>query len=158
MEHQAFAQLLGNYGEFVGAIAVMMTLGYLTYQVRQNTRSMRRTEYRAAMEQYDRWRTALQRPENADLYIKGQRGQLTDESDQLRFQMLITQYTYAMQNTWDCVQSRVMDQSEWERLSPLYGRVFSTPGGAQYWERHRAFAQPKFVNEIDAAIGKHQAD
>ena len=26
MDHQAFAQLLGNYGEFVGAIAVVATL------------------------------------------------------------------------------------------------------------------------------------
>ena len=35
MDHQAFAQLLGNYGEFVGAIAVVTTLAYLAIQVRQ---------------------------------------------------------------------------------------------------------------------------
>ena len=29
MDHQAIAQLLGNYGEFVGAIAVVITLIYL---------------------------------------------------------------------------------------------------------------------------------
>ena len=29
MDHQAFAQLLGSYGEFVGAIAVVATLMYL---------------------------------------------------------------------------------------------------------------------------------
>ncbi len=40
MDHQAFAQLLGNYGEFIGAIAVFATLAYLAVQVRQNTRSM----------------------------------------------------------------------------------------------------------------------
>ena len=47
MDHQAFAQLLGNYGEFVGAIAVVATLVYLAVQVRHgkeateaNTRSM----------------------------------------------------------------------------------------------------------------------
>ena len=38
MDHQAFAQLLGNYGEFVGAIAVVATLGYLSVQVRANAR------------------------------------------------------------------------------------------------------------------------
>jgi len=27
MDHKSFAQLLGNYGEFVGAIAVVVTLG-----------------------------------------------------------------------------------------------------------------------------------
>ena len=40
MDHQAFAQLLGNYGEFVGAIAVVITLGYLAVQIRQNTRAI----------------------------------------------------------------------------------------------------------------------
>jgi hypothetical protein len=36
-----FSQLLGNYGEFVGAIAIVGTLVYLAVQVRQNTRMMR---------------------------------------------------------------------------------------------------------------------
>ncbi|MEZ5559164.1 MAG: hypothetical protein R3E86_11585 [Pseudomonadales bacterium] len=38
MDHQAFAQLLGNYGEFVGAIAVVATLLYLAAQVRNSNR------------------------------------------------------------------------------------------------------------------------
>ena len=36
MDQQAFAQLLGNYGEFVGAIAVVATLVYLAIQVRHS--------------------------------------------------------------------------------------------------------------------------
>jgi hypothetical protein len=36
MDHQAFAQLLGNYGEFVGAIAVVVTLVYLSVQVKHS--------------------------------------------------------------------------------------------------------------------------
>ena len=36
MDHQAFAQLLGNYGEFVGAVAVVATLAYLAVQVRHS--------------------------------------------------------------------------------------------------------------------------
>ena len=36
MDHLTFAQLLGNYGEFVGAIAVVVTLGYLAVQVRHS--------------------------------------------------------------------------------------------------------------------------
>ena len=36
MDHQAFAQILGNYGEFVGAIAVVITLVYLAVQVKHS--------------------------------------------------------------------------------------------------------------------------
>ena len=41
MDHLTFAQLLGSYGEFIGAIAVVATLGYLAVQLRQNTQSLR---------------------------------------------------------------------------------------------------------------------
>ena len=40
MDHQAFAQLLGNYGELFGAIAVVATLFYLARQIRQNSSQM----------------------------------------------------------------------------------------------------------------------
>lgn len=35
MDHQTFAQLLGSYGEFIGSIAILVTLVYLSIQVRQ---------------------------------------------------------------------------------------------------------------------------
>ena len=52
MDHQEFAQLLGNYGEFVGAIAVVATLVYLTAQIRQNTRAMEAAQRMALAENY----------------------------------------------------------------------------------------------------------
>ena len=36
MDHQTFAQLLGNYGEFLGSIGVVATLIYLAIQIRHN--------------------------------------------------------------------------------------------------------------------------
>ena len=43
MDHQAFAQLLGNYGEFLGSIAVFATLVYLAVQVRNTKSELRRS-------------------------------------------------------------------------------------------------------------------
>jgi len=40
VDHQAFAQLLGNYGEFFGAVAVVASLIYLAAQIRQNSRQV----------------------------------------------------------------------------------------------------------------------
>ena len=34
------SEILGNLGEFVGAIGVVVTLVYLAYQIRQNTRQL----------------------------------------------------------------------------------------------------------------------
>ena len=43
MDFVLTAQLLGNFGEFVGAIAVVVTLGYLVVQVSQNTKALKTT-------------------------------------------------------------------------------------------------------------------
>ena len=40
-----FSQLLGNYGEFIGAIAIVATLIYLAVQLKQNTASVRASAY-----------------------------------------------------------------------------------------------------------------
>ncbi len=39
VELTKLSEVLGNFGEFFGAIAVVITLGYLAIQIRQNTRS-----------------------------------------------------------------------------------------------------------------------
>ena len=41
MELMRLTQLLGSLGEFVGAIAVVVTPGYLAVQVRQNSLQVR---------------------------------------------------------------------------------------------------------------------
>ena len=40
MDLMTTAQLLGNFGEFFGAIAVVVTLVFLTRQIRQNTKAI----------------------------------------------------------------------------------------------------------------------
>ena len=37
MDHQAFAQLFGNYGEFLAAIAVVVSLVYLARQIQSSS-------------------------------------------------------------------------------------------------------------------------
>lgn len=42
MDLMSTAQLLGGFGAFIGAIAVVVTLGYLTVQIRQNNQMLGR--------------------------------------------------------------------------------------------------------------------
>jgi len=71
MDHQAFAQLLGNYGEFVGAIAVVVTLAYLAVQIRQNTKASQANAVDAAMTGYAQINQVLTDPITASVYRRG---------------------------------------------------------------------------------------
>ena len=52
MDHQAIAQLLGNYGEFVGAIAVVATLVYLIIQIRRQSTQLKLGSFQTSTERY----------------------------------------------------------------------------------------------------------
>jgi hypothetical protein len=53
MDLMSAAQLLGSFGEFVGAIAVVATLVYLSVQIRQHTKQVASTYTQAMWERTD---------------------------------------------------------------------------------------------------------
>ena len=91
MDHQAFAQLLGNYGEFVGAIAVFATLAYLAVQVRQNTKAERRTALNLSIRNFISIRQAVF--ENAEVSAISMKGlndpDSLDELESYRFRLFM---------------------------------------------------------------------
>ena len=93
MDHQAFAQLLGNYGEFFGAIAVVVTLVFLASQVRQSTRWQQTQAFNATTGEARRWAGRI--AENGalnDIFVKGcsDYASLTDQ-ERSRFDRLIAE-------------------------------------------------------------------
>jgi hypothetical protein len=82
MDHQAFAQLLGNYGEFVGAIAVVVTLGYLTVQVRMSNKTQRaQTHQQIADARGQTLKLFLQHPDLDEAVSKVYAGQELSDMD-----------------------------------------------------------------------------
>ena len=72
MDHHGFAQLLGNYGEFFGAIAVVVTLGYLAVQIRHNTNATKAATSFALNESLADTMGALRSDgELAEIWLKG---------------------------------------------------------------------------------------
>jgi len=52
MDLMSTAQLLGNFGEFVGAIAVVATLAYLAVQIRQSNKLENAESIRTTTQNY----------------------------------------------------------------------------------------------------------
>ena len=70
MDHQAFAQLLGNYGEFFGAVAVVATLIYLSTRIRQSNKIARSQTLMQLHSEYNQINTArFTNPEVARLCL-----------------------------------------------------------------------------------------
>ena len=81
---------IGAIAEAVGALAVIITLVYLTFQLRQNTKAIELSTYRGVIDDANQWQyKVIDSPEIAELYIAGMRGDELSSSDRLRFSLLM---------------------------------------------------------------------
>jgi hypothetical protein len=140
---------IGAIAEAVGALAVIITLVYLTFQLRQNTKAIELSTYRGVIDDANQWQyKVIESPEIAELYIAGMRGDELSSSDRLRFSLLMntlfSHWGYAFgAETFEVVNT-----------SQIAG-VLSHPGGADHWRRavaNKTISLPpefiKFVNGV----------
>jgi hypothetical protein len=154
MDHQAFAQLLGSYGEFIGAIAVVLTLGYLAVQVRQNTHqiqsnaaSVEASTYQSLMVQIIELNRGLAAdPQLSEIVVKAREGEIPDGSAMTRF----VQYHMALLRYGDMAfhqyEKGLMDEKRLKSaFGPVRGQVGGNEAAMQVFEW--AVEQGSFVDE-----------
>ncbi len=71
MSNLEFSELLGNYGEFVGAVAIVVTLIYLAIQLKQNTASVRAGAYQSWVAANVDINVALSNPTLSQMVLRG---------------------------------------------------------------------------------------
>ena len=150
---------LAAWGEFIGGIAVVVSLIYLAGQIRQNSRLLRASTA-SATAQYQSSGSAIlsQDPELARIYFEG----LTipddlAEGDQRRFDPIISvqmdanlqQYEFERQGiALPLMAERLMQGMRWQMQQP----------GMQRWWRDWSFHYPReFRDHMERLIGEGEA-
>ncbi len=150
MDIQATAQLLGNFGEFIGALAVVATLGYLAVQVRQNTRSVNTaTIFTIVQEANSINLRIVENSHTAKLFELGQNSpdELTPE-ELTQAQMLIrTVINLAAAGFWSKAQQPVPDDI-WDSLRGSARNVGATAGGRRLLEANRELFPAEFIDDL----------
>ena len=129
MDHQAFAQLLGNYGEFIGAIVVVLTLGYLTFQVRQNTTAIRQQSYNNILE-----------------------GDSFDTIDAGRFTYFFINYFSHVQDCYLQFRAGIVEREVWEAEVRIISPAFRRPGTQSWWKVSQQYFVPEFIAALEMQV------
>ena len=152
------AQVLGNFGEFFGAIAVLATLVFLTVQIRQNTRQLRRVELNAASSPFSIPRMAIVSDRGiAELAIKTMQATAEiDAVDQLRVDMFLTELMNANFHAWDRARTGSFDKEIWEKalIPALVSQFTAGEVAPRWWTQNRLGFIPAFREDIDRILGK----
>lgn len=131
MDHQEFAQLLGNYGEFVGSIGVVATLVYLALQMRQNTRATlsQIREYRSAASQAN----FHQASNMADLVVKSMAGESLSDAEHMRLRFMANAAMRGYEAYTNQRRDGFLGDDEWEAIQNTMRGHFRAPYMDESW-------------------------
>ena len=153
-------EAIGAIGELVGASGVLLTLIYLSVQVRQNSIQLAENSRTAELASLDmlvasfsRQRQLMATKEVSAFYEHGLDSyDNLDPADQRRFQAIIEEYIFPLLT----LVERTRTNKGWlgfEGLDPITnGTIISDlkrPGGQQYWEQRKSIFPADFVIAVD---------
>jgi hypothetical protein len=130
---------LGNIGEFVAAVAVVVSLIYLAVQIRQNTKTMRTSTYQAVLDYSSRFNElVLANPHIERIWRVGRLdpAQLT-EDERPQFRLLVAQLFNIFETMLLQYQRGTLDQEYWDARLTGFRHLLSQPGFRTYWLRSR---------------------
>jgi hypothetical protein len=152
MDHQAIAQMLGNYGEFIGAIAVVATLAYLAVQVRQQNRESRAKSVHEILSGFRDAQAVFGDREVAELAAKMLHvdglDSLTDV-EVLRVINLVMPMFRVWEEAFHYYTSRRLDPEIWEAIVAQNLQVLGMKWGREVWALRRHVFTKRFAEFVD---------
>lgn len=153
-------QDLGSIGEFVAAVASVVTLAYLALQIRANTTAIRAEGRRAAANSAGAMRVAIaQDGELARMFNVGlaDYSKLTPE-EKTRFVLAFSDFVTAASSAYEEVALGVQSQSDVANQSIILGPFLNTPGGREFWRLFADRYPAPFKEWVDPQIIKEQGN
>lgn len=138
---------LGNLGEFIGAVAVVISLIYLAVQIRQNTRSLRAGAHQSITAHIAELnRTVVEHADVAHLMERGLRdlASLTSE-ERRRFHAYNSARFRHYDNLYYQYRAGTLEESQWRGFHNLLRFHLRQPGLARWWEDTADFYSPEFA-------------
>ena len=152
--------ILAAWGEFIGGIAVVVSLIYLASQIRQNSRLLRSSTAAVLMEGSNApSRLLAEDSELARIWWAGlaDRGSLT-ESDRERFDPLVGMSVSAFDQEYEFFEEEAMSKRVWKRRRQRMLWTMKQRGMQQWWsEWGRALYEPEFCDYVEGLIREGEA-
>lgn len=154
MDHQTFAQLLGNYGEFVGAIAVVLTLGYLAMQIRQSNVASQSTAIQTFFDSFSSVNLSPSRDvEYIQLLRKGfETWEGLSKDEQAQMHLYWNDYFSKLHMGYRLYVRGVLDEESYGGWENFFLASVQTPGVGSLWRSMTQVFPDDFCNRIDQRL------
>ena len=139
-------EAIGAIGEVLGAVGVILTLGYLAFQIRQNNRHLAHEAQRARAQSF---RENMGRmADNAETWVKDLNSETLTATESFRLDRIW------MQNLWGFQTSfQQLRREEIEPAANFFRDGFKTMSSLRAaWEKNSKSFHPEFVRFIEENV------
>ena len=145
---------LGNIGDFLGGIGVVVTLAYLAIQIRKNTQSVRSSALDSVSSSISDFMDRVsQDPVLTDLWFAGLSGTVElSESENQRFNLLLLSLVRRWENAFHQGRAGVLESASWSGMGNGLTFVLSAPGAQAWWKRSRGLFSPDFASFLERSV------
>jgi hypothetical protein len=147
--------------QIAGSIAVVVSLIYIGIQLHQNTAQLKRSESNATLSQSSTFRHMIVTDRDvARLWSAGLRNEPLEAVDRLRFESMLTEYTFIALQVWERTKiglhpGGVIGWRRGHRAGLV--RYLATPGGRAWWAANHARFPPELVAQVEEGFGERAA-
>ena len=151
---------LAAWGEFLGGIAVVVSLIYLAGQIRQNSKLLRASTASATAEGANALpKLIVQDPEIARIFWDGLRDRAAlSELDLRRFDAMFAINVGAWNQEYEFASDGVIGPAVWESRERALPWFFQQPGVRQWWAEWGFQYGGEFSEYVDGLIRKGEAE
>ncbi len=145
---------LGNLGEFVAAVAVVVSLIYLALQIRQNTRSVRDSAYQGVANSVGELTKLFgTNPQIIAVFRKGSRSpDDLSEDEWFQFSNLVHTIMNNFQTFHRMRERGLLDDSVWTPTVRNLRAQMQVPGFQEWWKRNPIEFTTSFTEYIEREI------
>lgn len=143
-----------SLAEIVSSIAVLATLLFIAFQIRQTTILLQRGEENVTQEEWSRIRLSI--VDNHDVASIWQArlddGAQLDAVQLVRLHTLMEEYLWAAYHVWDRTRRDLFLHGRFEETMPVLRQYLNNPQGIKWWSEAKANYPPAFVRDVDAIL------
>jgi hypothetical protein len=141
---------IGALGELVGAVAVVVSLIYLSRQVRQNTRALRTANAATVKQNFQTIARAFITDRGAsDIILRALRRDALTPAEQLSAYAWFFDVLKSGELAYSQYLSQDLDEAVWDASLQFFLAYWTTPGMREYWDDRRHAFTPDFRKAMD---------
>lgn len=149
---------LAAWGEFLGGIAVIVSLVYLAAQIRSNTRMVRASNFNHLIDKNEEFNVILMDAELTSLWLRGMDdfGGLSSEN-QIRFTGMISHPFNAAQRAWNLHQQGLVTEQMFQAQTHAMAVHLESDGVKEWWKASQHWWPADFRHFADGMIREGEA-